>query len=62
MNISLSEENVGHSHITFAIAELNGDDYVIKALKQKQVVDGLCFLLQEIFGIENKNSPDLKVF
>ncbi|CAD5123610.1 DgyrCDS11937 [Dimorphilus gyrociliatus] len=59
-NVEDDQESVGHSHITFAIAETNGDDYVIKALKQKQVVDGLCFLLQEIFGIENKNSPDLK--
>lgn len=59
-NVEDDQESVGHSHITFAVAELNGEDYVIKALKQKQVVDGLCFLLQEIFGIENKNSPDLK--
>lgn len=29
--------------------------YVLKALKQKLFVDGLCYLLQEIYGIENKN-------
>lgn len=29
--------------------------YVLKALKQKLFVDGLSYLLQEIYGIENKN-------
>ena len=27
----------------------------LKAFKQKLFVDGLCFLLQEIYGVENKN-------
>ena len=35
----------------------SSDGYAIKALKQKQMVDGLCYLLQEIYGIENKKSP-----
>lgn len=29
--------------------------HVLRALKQKMFVDGLCYLLQEIYGIENKN-------
>ena len=33
----------------------------MKALKQKQMVDGLCYLLQEIYGIENKSSERNKV-
>ncbi|PIO31712.1 hypothetical protein AB205_0205730, partial [Aquarana catesbeiana] len=36
--------------------------YCVKPLKQKQVVDGVSYLLQEIYGIENKyNSHDSKV-
>jgi len=36
--------------------------YTIKPIKQKQMVDGLCYLLQEIYGIENKvNQKSVKV-
>jgi len=35
--------------------------YVLKALKQKLYVDGLCYLVQEIYGIENKNTENSKV-
>ncbi|CAE1165052.1 E3 ubiquitin-protein ligase MGRN1,Probable E3 ubiquitin-protein ligase MGRN1,E3 ubiquitin ligase Rnf157,E3 ubiquitin ligase RNF157 [Acanthosepion pharaonis] len=50
------EEHAGHSHVTFAVVEKNADSgYVLKPLKQKQCVGGLCYLLQEIYGIENKN-------
>lgn len=50
-------EHNGHSHITFAVVEKSTEaGYNLKPLKQKQVVDGLCYLLQEIYGIENKNS------
>ncbi|KAK3733199.1 hypothetical protein QZH41_019683 [Actinostola sp. cb2023] len=46
---------LGHSHITMATLEHMADgSYIIKPIKQKQMVDGLCFLLQEIYGIENK--------
>lgn len=45
------------SHTTIATVEKSADgSYVLKALKQKLFVDGLCYLLQEIYGIENKNS------
>ena len=36
-------------------------NYVPKPLKQKQMVDGLCYLLQEIYGIENKSPERVKV-
>jgi len=50
-------EHNGHSHITFAVVEKSTEPgYSLKPLKQKQMVDGLCYLLQEIYGIENKNS------
>ncbi|GFN87244.1 E3 ubiquitin-protein ligase mgrn1 [Plakobranchus ocellatus] len=55
------EEHSGHAHITYAVIEKSQEgSYTIKPLKQKQVVDGLCYLLQEIYGIENKNMERLK--
>jgi len=52
-----------HAHMTFTIVEKSSLDgcYVIKPLKQKQFVHGLCYLLQEIYGIENKNNEKIKV-
>ncbi|KAK9878131.1 hypothetical protein WA026_021147 [Henosepilachna vigintioctopunctata] len=45
------------SHTTIATVEKITDGiYLLKALKQKLFVDGLCYLLQEIYGIENKNN------
>lgn len=47
---------IRQSHTTIAVVEKHSDGtYVLKALKQKLFVDGLCYLLQEIYGIENKN-------
>lgn len=49
------------SHTTISVVEQYSDgSYILKALKQKLFVDGLCYLLQEIYGIENKTT-DLKV-
>lgn len=49
------------SHTTIAVVEKHSDGtYVLKALKQKIFVDGLCYLLQEIYGIENKNTENAK--
>ncbi|XP_078611373.1 uncharacterized protein LOC144881888 isoform X2 [Branchiostoma floridae x Branchiostoma japonicum] len=54
-------ENLGHAHMLFATFEKNSEDFFsVKPLKQKQMVDGLCYLLQEIYGIENKNSQETK--
>ncbi|KAB7505592.1 RING finger protein [Armadillidium nasatum] len=44
------------SHATIAVVEKHSDGYSLKPLKQKLFVDGLCYLLQEIYGIENKNT------
>ncbi|XP_038068164.1 probable E3 ubiquitin-protein ligase MGRN1 [Patiria miniata] len=53
------EEHAGHSHALFATLEQTMEStYVIKTLKQKQMVDGVYYMLQEIFGIENKNSGE----
>ncbi|XP_075889704.1 E3 ubiquitin ligase RNF157 isoform X3 [Nelusetta ayraudi] len=57
------EEHLGHSHILLATFEKHVDgSFCVKPLKQKQVVDGVSYLLQEIYGIENKyNSQESKV-
>jgi hypothetical protein len=56
------EEHAGHSHALFATLEQTMETtFVIKPLKQKQMVDGVYYMLQEIFGIENKNSSDSKM-
>ena len=45
------------SHATIAGIDKHSDgSYVIKPLKQKLFVDGMAYLLQEIYGIENKNA------
>ena len=49
------------SHCTVAVVEKHSDGYSIKPVKQKLFVDGLCYLLQEIYGIENKNNKVSKV-
>lgn len=52
----------GHSHVLFASAEKSPDGaYALKPLKQKQMVDGLGYLLQEIYGIENKSVERTKL-
>lgn len=57
------EEHAFHSHITFACVEKSSVDgsYMVKPLKQKQFVDGLPYLLQEIYGIENKQTDQSKI-
>ena len=48
------------SHTTMAVVETasDGKGYMLKPLKQKLFVDGLCYLLQEIYGLENKSVDD----
>ncbi|XP_033107990.1 probable E3 ubiquitin-protein ligase MGRN1 [Anneissia japonica] len=49
------DEHAGHSHALLATLDKVSDDlFVIKPLKQKQMVEGVYYLLQEIYGIENK--------
>ncbi|XP_041076290.1 E3 ubiquitin ligase RNF157-like isoform X2 [Polyodon spathula] len=57
------EEHVGHSHVLLATFEKHMDgSFCVKPLKQKQAVDGVSYLLQEIYGIENKyNTQESKV-
>lgn len=46
---------IGHSHVTYAMFEkLSDQSWTIKLVKQKQIINGVSYLLQEIYGIENK--------
>uniref|UniRef100_K7F371 E3 ubiquitin-protein ligase n=1 Tax=Pelodiscus sinensis TaxID=13735 RepID=K7F371_PELSI len=58
------DEHLGHCHVLLATFEKHADgSFCVKPLKQKQVVDGVSYLLQEIYGIENKyNTQDSKIF
>ncbi|XP_030379023.1 E3 ubiquitin ligase RNF157 [Scaptodrosophila lebanonensis] len=49
-------EECRQSHTTICVIDHHPEtnSYVLRALKQKIFVDGLCYLLQEIYGIENK--------
>ncbi|XP_067859884.1 E3 ubiquitin ligase RNF157 [Heptranchias perlo] len=57
------DEHLGHSHVLLTAFDKHSDGICsVKPLKQKQVVDGVSYLLQEIYGIENKyNSQESKV-
>ncbi|RZF45308.1 hypothetical protein LSTR_LSTR011124 [Laodelphax striatellus] len=54
-------EELRQSHTCIAVVDRHSDGtYVLKTLKQKLFVDGLCYLLQEIYGIENKTNEIIK--
>uniref|UniRef100_A0A8D1ZQQ9 E3 ubiquitin-protein ligase n=1 Tax=Sus scrofa TaxID=9823 RepID=A0A8D1ZQQ9_PIG len=57
------DEYFGHCHVLLGTFEKHTDGtFCVKPLKQKQVVDGVSYLLQEIYGIENKyNTQESKV-
>ncbi|KAI1896028.1 hypothetical protein AGOR_G00090580 [Albula goreensis] len=50
------DEVTGHAHVLLAAFERLS----VKPLKQKQIVDRVSYLLQEIYGIENKNNQETK--
>nr|XP_023472155.1 E3 ubiquitin-protein ligase MGRN1 isoform X2 [Equus caballus] len=54
-------EVAGHAHVLLAAFEKHVDgSFSVKPLKQKQIVDRVSYLLQEIYGIENKNNQETK--
>lgn len=54
-------EDNRQSHSTICVVDHHSDGtYGLRALKQKIFVDGLCYLLQEIYGIENKSSNKVR--
>uniref|UniRef100_A0A3B3QKR1 E3 ubiquitin-protein ligase n=1 Tax=Paramormyrops kingsleyae TaxID=1676925 RepID=A0A3B3QKR1_9TELE len=55
------DEVSGHAHVLLAAFERHVDgSFSVKPLKQKQIVDRVSYLLQEIYGIENKNNQETK--
>ncbi|XP_015215991.2 probable E3 ubiquitin-protein ligase MGRN1 isoform X1 [Lepisosteus oculatus] len=55
------DEIMGHAHVLLAAFERHVDgSFSVKPLKQKQIVDRVSYLLQEIYGIENKNNQETK--
>ena len=53
--MALDGDTPKQSHTTIASIERASDgSYVLKNIKQKLFVDGLSYLLQEIYGLENK--------
>ncbi|XP_034474806.1 E3 ubiquitin ligase RNF157 isoform X2 [Drosophila innubila] len=54
--IEEGNEECRQSHTTICVIDHHPETrtFVLRALKQKIFVDGLCYLLQEIYGIENK--------
>ncbi|XP_039632362.1 probable E3 ubiquitin-protein ligase MGRN1 isoform X1 [Polypterus senegalus] len=55
------DEISGHAHVLLAAFEKHVDgSFSVKPLKQKQIVDRVSYLLQEIYGIENKNNQQTK--
>lgn len=52
---SFPSVEIKQSHVTMGTIDKNPDGtFTLKSLKQKQCIDGFCYLLQEIYGIENK--------
>jgi len=48
------------SHVTVGVVEKYCDGgFSLKTLKQKLFVDGLCYLIQEIYGVEKKVSDEM---
>ncbi|XP_076856436.1 putative E3 ubiquitin-protein ligase MGRN1 isoform X2 [Brachyhypopomus gauderio] len=55
------DDVIGHAHVLLAAFEKHMDgSFSVKPLKQKQTVDRVSYLLQEIYGIENKNNQEIK--
>ncbi len=55
--MALDGDSPRQAHTTVASFERTHDGaYVLKNIKQKLFVDGLSYLLQEIYGLENKSS------
>ncbi|XP_062859227.1 probable E3 ubiquitin-protein ligase MGRN1 isoform X2 [Trichomycterus rosablanca] len=55
------DDVIGHAHVLLAAFDKHVDgSFSVKPLKQKQIVDRVSYLLQEIYGIENKNNQETK--
>merc|ERR1719312_2142081 len=62
IHVNVEGESQNHAHFVFSVFEKGPDSsFSVKVLKQKQNIDGFSFMLQEIYGMESKNSPDKSV-
>jgi len=53
-------EEPRQSHVTIGVIDKHSDGiYALKTFKQKLFVDGLCYLLQEIYGVERKGADEV---
>jgi hypothetical protein len=48
-----------HSLFFLAVDKHSDGSFALKTLKQKLFVDGLCYLIQEIYGVERKSSDEV---
>lgn len=62
IHVNVEVEFQNHAHFVFCMFEKSSDNsFSIKVLKQKQNIDGISFILQEIYGMESKGSTDKSV-
>ena len=62
IHVNVEGDSQNHAHFVFCVFEKSPDNsFSVKVLKQKQNIDGFSFMLQEIYGMESKNSPDKSV-
>jgi hypothetical protein len=62
IHVSVEAEFQDHAHMVYCLFEKSTDNiFSIKVLKQKQNIDGISFILQEIYGMESKGSSDKSV-
>lgn len=60
--VALEGDEPRQSHSLIAVVEKNQNgSYTLKPFIQKMFIDGLCYLIQEIYGIENKTVPTVKL-
>lgn len=60
--VALEGDEPRQSHSLIAVVEKNQNgSYGLKPFIQKMFIDGLCYLIQEIYGIENKTVPTVKL-
>lgn len=60
--MSVEGEYQEHAHFVFCVFEKSADNvFSLRVLKQKQNIDGISFILQEIYGMESKGSSDKSV-
>lgn len=50
------------SQITLCVVERSSHSLILKPIKQKLIMDGVVYLLQDVFGIENREANNERDF